>query len=316
MLLFSLQCVNKRKRLIKVNNIYVRIDNRVYDTKLGKCKTMLYRCIKKIKIEKIPNGKMFLIPQNYQNKIIKRKINKFIDREKNMNIIYSEEIADDLKWKKGLTNFDGKMLMKRMVFQILDYIYSANGSNKALDDIYIFVNKYSKENLYIIDRLVYVFKNVNIITANISKFKILERKYEKNNILITVLNNKRKSAKMAETIVNIDFDNDDFKKYVINNNAIVININKEKICFFNNFNGIIINDFNIEINQNLKSYIKEFYGNINLKTFIESITENIFNDNFDLIISDYNIKINELIGIRGTIDMQEFTRNYKMKKYA
>ena len=316
MLLFSLQCVNKRKRLIKVNNIYVRIDNRVYDTKLGKCKTMLYRCIKKIKIEKIPNGKMFLIPQNYQNKIIKRKINKFIDREKNMNIIYSEEIADDLKWKKGLTNFDGKMLMKRMVFQILDYIYSANGSNKALDDIYIFVNKYSKENLYIIDRLVYVFKNVNIITANISKFKILERKYEKNNILITVLNNKRKSAKMAETIVNIDFDNDDFKKYVINNNAIVININKEKICFFNNFNGIIINDFNIEINQNLKSYIKEFYGNINLKTFIESITENIFNDNFDLIISDCNIKINELIGIRGTIDMQEFTRNYKMKKYA
>ncbi len=299
-----------------MNNIYVRIDNRVYDTKLGKCKTMLYRCIKKIKIEKIPNGKMFLIPQNYQNKIIKRKINKFIDREKNMNIIYSEEIADDLKWKKGLTNFDGKMLMKRMVFQILDYIYSANGSNKALDDIYIFVNKYSKENLYIIDRLVYVFKNVNIITANISKFKILERKYEKNNILITVLNNKRKSAKMAETIVNIDFDNDDFKKYVINNNAIVININKEKICFFNNFNGIIINDFNIEINQNLKSYIKEFYGNINLKTFIESITENIFNDNFDLIISDYNIKINELIGIRGTIDMQEFTRNYKMKKYA
>ena len=86
--------------------------------------------------------------------------------------------------------------------------------------------------------------------------------------------------------------------------------------YLNYFNGIIINDFNIDINEDMKIYIEEFYGNINYKIFIESCISDIFNNSFDTFINDYNLKISELIGTRGIVEKQEFLINYKMKKYA
>ena len=159
-----------------VDNIYIRIDNRMYNTKKEDYRFWLYRILKKIRVEKVPKGKVVLIPENYKDKRIKKQIEKYINSEKSMNIVYSKEIRDDIKWNNGLTNYTGKNLMKRLLYEILEYIYSINKNKMELDDIHVFANKYSKENLYIINELVEKFRTVNIIISNISKFKILERK--------------------------------------------------------------------------------------------------------------------------------------------
>ena len=205
--------------------------------------------------------------------------------------------------------------MKLMLVQVMEYIYNIFQKHTQLDDLYVFVNQYNIENLNLIDELVNNFKTVNIITSNLSKFKILERKYESENVLITVSNNKRKSAYRANLIVNIDFTKNDMNNYKINNNAFIINLSNEETIIEKNFNGIIINNFNVDVNENELSYIKEFYGNINPKLFIESIiksqTQGIQIETLRKCFEQNIIIVKELIGIRGVIDVKEIKNRNK-----
>lgn len=205
--------------------------------------------------------------------------------------------------------------MKLMLVQVMKYIYNISKKNTQLDDLYVFVNQYNIENLKLIDELVNNFKTVNIITSNLSKFKILERKYENENVLITVSNNKRKSAYRANLIVDIDFTKKDINGYKINNNAFIINLSNEETIIEKNFNGIIINNFNVDVNENELSYIKEFYGNINPKLFIESIIKSqiqgIQIETLRKCFEQNIIIVKELIGIRGVIDVKEIKNRNK-----
>ena len=296
-----------------MNNIYIRTNNRKYENFAGKFQKYYNEIFHITKVEEINSGKLIIIPCNYMKRKLKiiRKIKKNIENEKSYRIIYSKEIDDDIKLNNALTNITGKKLMKKNILKILNYIYKISDENMELYDIYIFVNEYCKDNLYVIEALANYFKTVNIITNNISKFRIQERKYEKENILLTISNNKRKSAKKSRIIINIDFNNDTLEKYSINKNAILINLNNEKVILKNNFNGIIINDYNIKVNEDFEEYIKEYYGDINLKLFIESNMENKYKNIVDIIDVNNDIKIKELVGIRGIITNKEIIQNFK-----
>lgn len=282
-------------------NVYIRMNNRKYITKVEMITRYLYKFLNKVRVEKIESGMILLLPQNYK----RRKIYKCLKKYENFNIIYSNEIKQMLNDSNIKCDYTGKKLMKFILEELIDYVCNLTKCNKFLEDIFIFVNDYSKENLEIIDRLVNSFKIVNIVTSNISKFKILERKYERNNILITVSNNKRKGVKRAKLIVNFDFDNCMFQKYEILNNAIIINLNNEKITPKNNFNGIIINDYNINIDNEKMLYFQEYYGNIETKIMIESCMENTEYYQVKKWLEDYHVKIAKIVGIRGVITPKE-----------
>ena len=91
-------------------------------------------------------------------------------------------------------------------------------------------------------------------------------------------------------------------------------MNKEKITENSYFNGVIVNDYNIEINEDEKVYVEEFYGKIDFKMWVEFMMEEMKENAVDELIEKNQIKINKLVGIRGVISSKEIENNYKIFK--
>lgn len=119
------------------------------------------------------------------------------------------------------------------------------------EDIYFLINK--DEDIYLenIKTLSEKFKTTNIITEELSKFqKIVENIFEEETT-IYLSNNKRKSLRRAKYIVNFDYGIGEIEKYNINRTAILINIEQKVKIESMAFEGISINNVNIQIPDEL-----------------------------------------------------------------
>ena len=106
--------------------------------------------------------------------------------------------------------------------------------------------------LYKIKFLAEQYKKINIVTNHIEKFKKIEEDFlSENGVIITITNNKRKSLIKSELILNVDFPNELINKYRIYENAIIVNIRHDIKIKDKRFNGICINDYEIEFRDNL-----------------------------------------------------------------
>jgi len=267
----------------------------------------------KVKAEYIDNDVVLLIP-NYKSYsglilgIISKQIRRKIDRI-GVNELVFEENLDLVKNKFNMyCKSNGKIIMKKSLIKIFEYIFRLNNVNINLENVYILVNEYNKQNTYIINELIEKFKTVNIITENIKRYKRMENYWYSKGVLITVSNNRRKSLRNAKYIINIDFDKNKILMYNINSNSIIINLVDEFISIKSNFNGVLINNIELKIDSNKECFINEFYGNINKKIFLETIIKK--NDKrleyINEINQEYNVKISGLIGVRGILENNEF----------
>lgn len=292
--------------------VYVRQDDRQYLCKKEKARRIISKVFFKIKYEKIENGLIIIIP-NYRRyrsvikEIIIKKINNIVKDMSNYYFVIDEGLKFLEESHKTEKILSGKVLMKELSLEILEYVFDKNKQIMNLENIYIFVNEYSKNNIYLINKLVYYFRTVNIITENLINYRRLENDLYKQGILITVSNNKRKSAINAKYIINIDFENERLNNYRINHYAIIINHTKEKNILGKSFKGIIVNDIILNIDKNYKEYINEFYGKIENTIFIESvlISNELGNNRIEYLKKEYNLEVEKLVGIRGKISTQE-----------
>lgn len=292
---------------------YIRQDDYKY-IKFRERIVMLFRKIFIIvKAETIENGTIISIPRYKKiNKLIKgilaNKVKKSIKYNKIDYIVLEENLIFLRKKLRKENILSGKYIMKKLLPEIIDYIFKVNKKNMCLEDIYVFVNEYTKNNIYQIEKLVEKFKTVNIITENMKYYRKLEESLYSNGILITVSNNRRKGARKAKYIVNIDFDRNTLEKYNINMNAIIVNLTEEKIFFENRFNGVLVNNFNIICDDNYNCYINEFFGDIDKKIYLESIlySENDYYGKTEELYSRYGMKIEGLVGVRGNLENCEF----------
>lgn len=296
----------------RINICFVRIDNRKYEKIIEKIKRIVRKILVIVNVEKIEKGYILLVPNYIKPNVwirylVKRKIKKIKNR------LYVDEFAIDkdlLEYNECFKDahvLNGKYLMKKSIINIMKFIFS-NSPKMSLESIYVFINNYSKENIFLIEKLAQNFKTVNILTHNLKYFRRLEEKLYNKGVLITVSNNKRKGAKMARFIVNVDFSKVEFEKYCINMNAYIINLSNEKDFFGTKFNGIIINNLDIKIDQNNKCFINEFYGKFSGKIFLESeliFYSKIYED-IDELYKQYNAEITDIIGVRGIIQKCEF----------
>lgn len=292
---------------------YVRKDNRQYESTKEKIYKVIRKIFLKVKAEYIDNDVVLLIP-NYKSYsglilgIISKQIRSKIDRIE-VNELVFEENLDLVKNKFNMyCKSNGKIIMKKSLIKIFEYIFRLNNVNINLENVYILVNEYNKQNTYIINELIEKFKTVNIITENIKRYKRMENYWYSKGVLITVSNNRRKSLRNAKYIINIDFDKNKILMYNINSNSIIINLIDEFISIKSNFNGVLINNIELKIDSNKECFINEFYGNINKKIFLETIIKK--NDKrleyINEINQEYNVKISGLIGVRGIIENNEF----------
>ncbi len=234
------------------------------------------------------------------------KLRKLIKKDNIKHVACEEEIQQYVD-KKIL--IDEKDIIKYLILEILEYIFEIQGKKMEQEDIYFLINK--DEDIYLenIKTLSEKFKTTNIITEEISKFqKIVENIFEEETT-IYLSNNKRKSLRRAKYIVNFDYGIGEIEKYNINRTAILINIEQNVKIESMAFEGISINNVNIQIPDELIEHFGRMMKKINKNILYMSLV----NQKQELArikdrIKEDNIHILNLIGDKGIISQEEFKR--------
>lgn len=240
------------------------------------------------------------------NRRCAEKLRKLIKKDNIKQVACEEEIQQYVD-KKIL--IDEKDIIKYLILEILEYIFEIQGKKMEQEDIYFLINK--DEDIYLenIKTLSEKFKTTNIITEELSKFqKIVENIFEEETT-IYLSNNKRKSLRRAKYIVNFDYGIGEIEKYNINRTAILINIEQKVKIESMVFEGISINNVNIQIPYELIEHFGRMMEKINKNILYMSLV----NQKQELArikdrIKEDNIHILNLIGDKGIISQEEFKR--------
>lgn len=209
--LYCIQETDKPKKIRKIFNIVELEQNRV---------------ILPITKSEIENGKL---SQKKAQILAKNIVNKLKNAIGN-NVILSKEI----KKQKNLVNYlysqnmnmiDGKWLFGILSDEAITYVVNKKKMKKEKLNVSILVNDVEDYVLENIKLIVRKYKRVNIVTNHLEKFKKIEKEIlEKDGIMVTVTNNKKKSLVKSNVILNYDFPTELINKYRICDEAIVINV--------------------------------------------------------------------------------------------
>lgn len=250
------------------------------------------------------NKKIYIIPNIEKEKVYK-KVKRKMEKEK--TITQNVEVVLSKKLKKYKENFKGiKIVEGRKVFanSLEDLLEKIIGENSlGLQDIYILANRYEEKNINIIKKLSSKVKSINIITNEVLKYKMLEEMMQEQGIVICVMNNKRKSLKKAKIIINLDFSKENINEYSIFRNACFINLLQEKLTNLKGFEGMIIQNIEIELDDSKKEWVKtNRLENFNKIELYESL--------INKKLEKSKVKITKLYGNNGEINEKEL-RNWQ-----
>lgn len=233
---------------------------------------------KKFNIIKVQENTIILpIYENMKEKQIEKiadKTKKIIDKFSNSKkVVLSKDIQIEEKYINYLNTYgveikNGRWLFEILLTNIVEYIIEKQKIEKA--NISILINDLTEIELENIKTLAKKYKAINIVTNHIEKFKRLEKNLrEDEGIIITITNNKKKSLMKSQIIINVDFPKELINKYKINENSIIINIKGKIKINQKRFNGININNYEIDYRddkKNIKAYTNKYY----LKDLYES----------------------------------------------
>ena len=226
--------------------------------------------------------------------LIAKKTKKILDKTHCKKVILSKKLQKrenfcNQLYSYGYEIINGKWLFKMLVNEAIDYIINKNNIKKEKIKISILINDIDDISLYQINKIIQKYKNINIVTNHIEKFKTLERKVlEEYGIMITINNNKKKSLAKSNIILNMDFPNELINKYRIAENANIINIKGETKIKQKRFEGKIYNNYEISYKNNEETdidkkneyYKKDIYeAYLYKKQPIENIINKIKKDN-------------------------------------
>ena len=181
-----------------------------------------------------------------QNQIQKlaEKTNKIIKKySKSNKIILSKNINN--KYLNLLNSYDfeiqnGKFLKEILLTDIVEYTILKMQLKKENTSISILINDLNDiefENIKILSK---EYKNVNVVTNHIEKFKKLKEQLEQEGIITTITNNKKKSLIKSKITVNFDFPTELINKYNIEEDAIILNLKNKIKINKKRFNGLNI----------------------------------------------------------------------------
>ena len=260
--------------------------------------------IEKIKIEQ-DNCKISLNVDKERK--IKKVIKKLIKNEVT-NVVLSKEFDEnrDLINALNASNikiFDGRWLQKYLAVQILDFIVNQTNIKKEECEIAITVNQITDLSIELIKISAKQYKRLTVVTNHTEKLRKIENEiYEKEGILIVISNNQKKSLLKSQIILNIDFSKEILNKYQVNENVIIVNLEGDIKINQKRFNGINVNDYEIEVGREELIWRKNM-EKFRTKDLLESVL--YMKDTFQNIcnkIRKNKVSIKELYGVNGKIE--------------
>lgn len=188
---------------------------------------------------------------------IASKTCKTLKRFSNSNkIVISKQVKENIKYINLLNTYgmdisDGKWLFEILLTDITEYIIVKTKMEKI--NISILINDLNEIEIENIKILAKKYKNLNIVTNHIEKFKnICEQLEKQEGIIITITNNKKKSLMRSNIILNVDFPNELINKYRINENSVIVNVKGKILIKEKRFNGLNIHDYEIDFREDKK----------------------------------------------------------------
>lgn len=234
--------INNRK-IKEVVNFFLLFKYRIYT---------YFNKIKKIEFE---NKIIFVV---YINKAKKCKNNKLDNivlktlKNKKCKVIFSQELVKILHNSKKNKDYINMQKQDKTIFieniqKALEYIIKIRKECVQQNNIYVLTKNNNIQYRNLLIDLSLKYKSLNIITEKIKEFKHIEDLiYEKYGVFVVISNNKRKSLIRAKYILNIDYNENEINQFNINRNGIIFNISNNEIKRIRGFNGIIINNVEME----------------------------------------------------------------------
>lgn len=232
---------------------------------------------KKLNILKVIDNTIILpISEDTKEKNIEKiaaKTKKTIEKYSNSKkVVLSKDMKEETYINYlntyGIEIQNGRWLFEILLPDITEYIIEKRKLKKEKIKISMLINDLTDIELENIKILARKYKTINIVTNHIEKFKKLEKKLdEEEGIIITITNNKKKSLIKSEIILNIDFPKELINKYIIKDDAIIVNIKGKIKINKKRFNGLNINNYEIDYREdkkdnkalNNKYYLKDLY---------------------------------------------------------
>ena len=250
---------------------------------------------------------------NFRIKRIVRKIVKQNKKEK-IKLVLSENMSKiDFLIKKLQENkieiLDGRWIFRFLIYEVIDYICYCQNKDINKQNVCLLINERSEDITETIYSIAPKVKSFKVVTNNTNSFLSLENDlYEEYGIPIQISNNTRKSLNKADIIVNVDFDEELFNKYIINPKSIVINLKNKININTKRFQGININYYKINYNKQILDKFEnniQYDKNILYESYIyrKDTYINIKNQ-----IKKDNVKIITLIGNNGEVSKDEYLK--------
>ena len=232
-----------------------------------------------------------------QNKIEKlaQKTKKVLEKNStSQKVVLSKEIQKENLYINYLNTYglkiqDGRWLFEILITDIIEYIINKKNLETSKLKISMLINDITDFEIENIKLLAKKYKNLNIVTNHIEKIKKIEEELlEKEGIMITVTNNRKKSLVKSDIIYNVDFPEEILNKYVITDDAIIINLRGKMKIKKKRFNGIIINNYEINLRDDKKDekmiskkyYFRDIYqAELYQKQGFNNLKEKVKKDN-------------------------------------
>lgn len=232
-----------------------------------------------------------------QNKIEKlaQKTKKVLEKNStSKKVVVSKEIQKENLYINYLNTYglkiqDGRWLFEILITDIIEYIINKKKLETSKLKISMLINDITDFEIENIKLLAKKYKNLNIVTNHIEKIKKIEEELlEKEGIMITVTNNRKKSLVKSDIIYNVDFPEEILNKYVIKDDSIIVNLRGKIKIKKKRFNGIIINNYEIDLREdkkdekmlNKKYYLRDIYqAELYQKQGFNNLKEKVKKDN-------------------------------------
>lgn len=280
-----------------------------------------------ITVKEIYSGLIFILPilsnEKKRQKHLKKcisKIKKLMKKYQISQMVLAEELQQDETFMEGFQNnrkverkvhiLDGKKLITYLIKEIVEYISNKQGRTLELEDVHVLVKQDNLQYRENITFLASYFKTLNIVTPSLKNYqKLAKQLEEKQDIILTVTNNRKKSLKRAKWVINFDLSAEEIKKYTINRMATIIYLTKEGIYEESGFEGLHICKAGIDVSQEVKDFFEKqnllnqcpitvlYESTIQCQKSFKQVKEQMRKD---------QVKIEKLYGRRGLLSEKEY----------
>ena len=202
---------------------------------------------------------------------ISQKIKKVLERDNIRQLVIEKELKCDsqfmnLLYSNNINICDSKWVLKQYTDELISKVLKDKKREEA--EISICLNEVEFLSQKYIQKFAKEFKRVNIITNHIGKFKKIEEKlYNEDGIILNITNNRKKGLTKSDIILNVDFPKELLNEFIIFDKSIIINWDEHLKIRKKRFDGKIIEEINIKINED--SEIRRFIEQNNLQNYDE-----------------------------------------------